>query len=174
MRAWTTAEITHLTQHSHLGAKHLAIELDRSERSIRLKAAELGISLRQPGSRRGILIGQPRGTKWTDQPEVMGRDRLTRIREDILAGKLHLPTILAQIRRQLEQPLDLCPKCTSRAVDRPQTGLCQVCHLRELARGHRDEDDLQDAKRELWRARQERSRANRRQASEHPDAQPDT
>lgn len=160
---WTTKEISYLRENSHLGAEAIARHLHRTPTAIRLKARNLGVSLRRPGSRRGLLLGQPRGTRWSDLGPSTASGRLERLRSDVLSGKVHLPALYERIRRQMdESTVALCPSCTARPVEREQTGLCSVCHLRELARAHRDEDELQTAQRELWRARQERSRANRK------------
>lgn len=164
MNLWTTKEIAYLRENSHLGADAIAKHLNRTPTAVRLKARNMGVSLRRPGSRRGLLLGQPRGTRWVDLGPSTSSSRLERLRDDVLSGKVHLPALYERIKRQLDEPLlALCPTCTARPVERPQTGLCAVCHLRELARAHRDEDELQTAQRELWRARQERSRANRKQ-----------
>ena len=51
--AWTQTEIDYLTANASSGAKAIATHLGRSEAVVRTKAQQLGLSLRQPGSKVG-------------------------------------------------------------------------------------------------------------------------
>lgn len=169
-RPWTTAELKLLQEQGHLGAKALAELLDRSTQSVKHVAHRHGISLRRRGERRGLLLGQPRRTSWKTSADTIPTERLERIRQEALAGDLNLEELYRRIREDILNPhRPICPKCATRPQEKPATGLCQVCHYRELARAHRDHEALVDAKRELWRARQARSREGRaRRSAEEP------
>lgn len=157
---WTVTELQVLRQHGNQGAQVVATMLGRSVPSVKAAAVRYRISLRQPGHRRGHILGQPTAGRWVDQ----GADasRLAAIRADALAGVVDLAQLEARVREHVHGPRrPLCPACGQRPQERASTGLCEPCHLRELARAHRDELDRREARRELWRARQERSRATR-------------
>lgn len=170
-RPWTTAELALLRDQSDLGARALAQILDRSIQSVKHVAHRHGISLRRRGEKRGLLLGQPRRTSWKDSTEVIPPERLERIRAAARSGDLDLEELYRRIRQDTATPnRPVCPKCVSRPQEKPATGLCAVCHYRELARVHRDHEALTDAKRELWRARQARSREGRaKRAAGEPD-----
>lgn len=160
-RPWTSSEIATLREHAHLGATAVATLLGRSVRAVRLAASRNRISLRRQGERRGIILGQPRAVSWSSQSGA-GADstRLSAIREDALAGVIDLGDLE---RRALEEMVSrtrsLCPSCGARPQERRSTGLCEPCHLRGLARAHRDEMDRREARRDLWAARQAKHRA---------------
>jgi hypothetical protein len=63
---------------------------------------------------------------------------------------------------RLDADAELCPKCVSRPIRVAATGLCWVCHLRELAEAHREAIEELEAQRELWTARQQLKRARGR------------
>ena len=63
---------------------------------------------------------------------------------------------------KLEADAELCPLCVARPVRVRSTGLCRVCHLRELAERHREAIDELEAQRELWTARQQLKRGRDR------------
>lgn len=169
-KGWTSFEITTLRQNAHLGAHACAALLGRSVKSVKRKAEQKRISLRKPGERRGLILGQNRGTSWIDQ-KVSGIDpaRLEALRRDVLSGEVDM-TILEQRVRDavLERHRPLCPWCGQRPQERATTGLCEPCHWRELARAHRDSVERTAARRELDAARQEASRARRRSTAPIP------
>ena len=65
-------------------------------------------------------------------------------------------------RLQLDADAELCPLCVARPIRVAATGLCRVCHLRELAERHREALEELEAQRELWTARQQLKRARDR------------
>lgn len=151
-----------LREHAHEGAVVVAMMLGRSEHSVRQAAKRYRVSLRRKGERRGLILGQTR--RWADGAQTgVDGSRLAVIREEVLAGAVDMATLEARIRVSVSGPRrPICPSCCQREQERPSTGLCEVCHLRELARAHRDEVERREARRELWQARQEKSRARRR------------
>lgn len=159
---WGTEEVRSLREHAHEGAVVVAIMLGRSEHSVRQAAKRYRVSLRRKGERRGLILGQTR--RWADGAQTgVDGSRLAVIREEVLAGVVDMATLEARIRVSVSGPRrPICPSCCQREQERPSTGLCEVCHLRELARAHRDEVERREARRELWQARQEKSRARRR------------
>lgn len=166
-RPWTSREIQTLRENAHRGAHTISALLDRSPMSVKHVAHRLGISLRRRGERRGLLLGQPRATSWKTSTDAIPPERLARIREEALRGDLDLEELYRRIREDVtDQTRPLCPLCAARPQEKAATGLCAVCHYRELARVHRDQEALTDAKRELWRARQARSREGRARRAE--------
>lgn len=164
-REWTLSEIQLVRDNAHLGVHTLAQMLNRSENSIRHLASRLRISLRQRGSRRGLLLGQRRGVRWGYQQG--DGIALSMLRNDVLDGETNLTELESRVREiALGSEKPTCPACGARPQTRETTGLCEVCHLRALAQAHRDDKATREAKRELWRARQESSRAKRAKSSE--------
>lgn len=161
--SWTTGEIARLRRLAGtLSLEELAAELGRSTGSIRGAAHRHAISLRRTGERRGRILGQPAGVRL-----ISGEDALTRLeawrrlREDVLAGRVDTGRIERRVRAALRGE-DLCPLCARRPVEVNRTGLCEVCHLTELARGHRDELERIEAARENDAARALTYRARKR------------
>jgi ribosomal protein L37AE/L43A len=168
-RAWTTSEIEYMRKNSHLGAKALAGIFGRSQRSVVCAATRLRISLRPPGERRGLILGQPRAQSWAEQKSIgMTADRLERIRDDVLSGDVTMTSLEARAREIAlgDRARPVCPACGARPQERKSTGLCEPCHLRALAQAHRDSESQRDAQRELWRARQESSRSKRNKSAQ--------
>lgn len=162
-RPWTSSEILKLRNNANLGAEAVAAILGRSVKSVKHKAARERISLRKPGERRGLLLGQAKDTAWMDQ-QVISPTRLKEIRDQAISGELDLGALERRIREAVLRPhRPLCPWCSTRPVERQTTGLCEPCHLRELARAHREEAERASARRDLDAARQQASRARRRQ-----------
>lgn len=156
--AWTSVEIKTLREHAHLGLVAVALLLGRSEHSVQSAAKRYRISLRRVGERRGKILGQPARGRWTDQ--TADSARLAAIRSDVLDGSVSIPELERRIRDRIYGPAKpLCPSCGQREQEKATTGLCEPCHLRELARAHRDEIDRRAARRELAQARQEKHRA---------------
>jgi hypothetical protein len=151
---WTGSEIAFLRSHASLGAEEIARELGRSTSSVKSAAKRLRISLRRPGSRRGLVLGQPRSISLRRE-----------LRAGALSGRVSAEALEA--RRRLEE-LEICPSCAAREITNPKTGLCTVCHKRGLERAHREELErlrAEDAaQRDLWQARQEVKRARDRRA----------
>lgn len=161
-RAWTSGEIQKLRNNAHLGAQACATILGRSVKSVKQKAQRERISLRPPGERRGLLLGQAKHAAWMDQG-VISPGRLREMREQAIAGELDLGRLERIIVDRVRNPhRPLCPWCGTRPAERQTTGLCEPCHLRELARAHREEAERAAARRELDAARQQASRARRR------------
>ncbi|MFA7265119.1 MAG: hypothetical protein WC054_02305 [Candidatus Nanopelagicales bacterium] len=158
-RAWTSSEIDTLRKHSHRGATWLAAILDRSTASVKRAAHTHRISLRQKGSRRGLLLGQPRDATLIElrqaarDPAALGQ--LLQAQRD---GTIP-PEIITQAQQIALRELPLCPACTRNHANHKQTGLCRACYLRGLAAAHQAHLDAQDAQRDLWTARQQAKRA---------------
>lgn len=159
MRSWTVAEIAKLRESAHLGIEALEHILERPRWSIKKAAQRHRISLRPRGERRGHILGQPTRGSWTDQA---GADRilLAQIRQEALDGDLDMAKLEARIMEAITSRKPICPSCGKRPQERGSTGLCEPCHSRLLAWAHRDERDRREAKRELWRARQEKHRSS--------------
>lgn len=162
-RGWTSAELQALRANAHLGADALAAILNRPREAVRSAAHRHRISLRQSGENRGAVLGQPRGQRWADQIRAgVSPERLAAIRRDTRDGVVDMATLERKARDAVYgKPRPVCPACGQRPIERQQTGLCEVCHWRELARAHRDEADRIEARRALDAARQEKSRAGR-------------
>lgn len=163
-RPWTSSEILRLRNNANLGVEACAALLGRSPKSVKQKAQRERISLRRPGERRGLLIGQSKHKSWMDQ-EGISPARLAKIREEVIAGEINLGDLERRVIDAVRRPnRPLCPWCSSRPIERQTTGLCEPCHLRELARAHRDEAERAAARRDLDAARQQASRARRKGA----------
>lgn len=163
MREWTSSELAALRANAHLGAVVVAELLGRSLSSVKHQARRQRISLRVPGERRGLVLGQPRGVRWADQAKAgVPAERLTMIREQVLAGLVDMGVLEARVRDWTSgRPRPICPACGQRPIERTTTGTCEVCHWTHLARAHRDEADRIEARRALDAARQSKSRASR-------------
>lgn len=145
---WTSREIAYLRAHAELGAEELASRLGKTRGAVKRAASRFRISLRQPGSRRGSMLGQPRGVS-------MRRDL-----EALAGGSVDVSRL--ERRRRLEAEGELCPSC-ARDYAEPTSGLCRPCHLRRLARLHREDtaarEREEEAQRDLWQARQAKKRS---------------
>jgi hypothetical protein len=150
---WTTTDIRYLREHASLGASELAMRMGRSPAAVKRAAGRFRISLRRPGSRRGSVLGQPRGVSLRRE-----------LRTDLTGGRVD-PEVLAT-RMRLDADAELCPLCVARPIRVIATGLCRVCHLRELAEAHREAIEELEAQRELWTARQQLKRARERAGGE--------
>lgn len=148
IKPWTTGELRILRENAGLGAAEVARLLNRSVSSVRCMALRQRISLRKPGSRRGLVLGQPRG-------ESIG----AQIREDVVSGRIDAE-ILAQ-RMALIQDAELCPSCGRRPVEVRSTGFCTCCHKDRLTEAHLAEVEKIDAQRALWSSRQTLHRARK-------------
>lgn len=164
--AWTSKEVARLRTVAHLGASGAAEHLGRTMKSVRQAAARHRISLRQPGERRGLVLGQPRGVSLIEARDAAAHtEALRAVREDVLAGRLDPADLERAARRKylLERGVALCPGCARNPQENRSTGLCIPCHLRHLADGHRGLAEAREAQRELWRERQRKARRRRRE-----------
>jgi hypothetical protein len=134
-----------MREHAHEGAREVARLLDRSEDSVRSFAARSRVSLRRKGSRRGILMGQPRGVSLRRE-----------IRETLIVDR---HDELAAARAVLDAEAALCPRCGARPVRASRTGWCNVCNCEHLAMQHDELTRDAAALRELWAARTRRKAA---------------
>lgn len=144
-RPWSPRdEYPVLGRFAHLGAKALAAKLGRSIYSVKTKAGALGISLRQPGSRRGLLLGQPRAVSLCDE------EATTKLRDLVLTGKVDMSLVLDRISLQATGDALICPHCGKRPVEvrRPggKNGLCEVCHKSLLIEALNDELAILEAR----------------------------
>lgn len=158
---WTSRELARLRMVAHLGTAGAAEALGRSPGSVRVAASRHRISLRQPGERRGLVLGQPRGVSLIEAREAAAHaEALRAVREEVLAGRLDPADLERAARRRylLERGVPLCPGCARNPQENKATGLCTPCHLRHLAEGHALTEEERRARRELWRARQRKSR----------------
>jgi len=103
--------------------------------------------LRRSGSRRGLLLGQPRDLS---------------LRELLPAGCDRETAALVLARRRLDEEAALCPACGRRAASIRSTGLCLVCHRHRLADNLRELAAEREATRDHWQAKQALKRARDR------------
>lgn len=161
-RPWTSSEILKLRNNANLGAEACAAILGRSVKSVKHKAARERISLRKPGERRGLMLGQAKNAAWMEQTGI-SPTRLHQMREEAIAGTLDLGELERRAADAVRNPhRPLCPWCGTRPQQKASTGLCEPCHWRELARQHREEAERAAARRDLDAARQQASRARRK------------
>lgn len=65
-RPWTTQELARLRELAGNAPELIAEELGRTLSSVQMAAHRNRISLRRSGERRGLVLGQPRGTSYLD------------------------------------------------------------------------------------------------------------
>lgn len=135
---WTTRDIAFLRANAGLGVDELARLTGRSRQAVKAAAHRSGISLRRPGERRGLLLGQPRGLRLGELLPAADRETAA----------------LVLARQRIDEGAELCPSCCVRPVRVKSTGLCIPCHKRRLAEVHRELLAEREATRELWQARQ--------------------
>lgn len=138
-----------------LGAGALAELLGRSVKSVRKAAHRYRISLRKPGSRRGLILGQPRDMSFLeDREKSISLKAMAILRRDVIEGRLDPVRLERAVHRAylLATGAPLCPRCTCRPQEQP-SGFCRDCHLKVLAQAHRDELTQHEAQQELWRER---------------------
>jgi len=143
---WTATDIRYLREHASLGADELARRMGRSPAAVKRAASRFGVSLRRSGSRRGSVMGQPRGVSLRGE-----------LRADLVSGRVDQEVLARRLR--LDAEAELCPSCAARPIRVAATGLCRVCHLRVLAELHREALEELEARRDLWTARQQLKRA---------------
>jgi hypothetical protein len=144
-KPWTSKEVALLRDNAARGARECSNLLGRSLPSVRCTAHRHRISLRRPGSRRGSVLGQPRGVSLRSG-----------LREDLVGPKV---AAAMAARMALDREAELCPYCAARPITVPTTGLCRTCHLHALAQAHREQLAEIEAQRALWQSRQELKRA---------------
>lgn len=161
---WTSQEVASLRDLAHLGAATAAEVLGRSIGSVKQAAHRHRISLRRPGCRRGLVLGQPRSVSWASARSA-GRliSAFRRVREEVLAGQLDMAELENEVTRaaKIARGDPLCPGCSRNPQEIPHTGLCRDCHYRRLAEAHRGLRTIRAPRRELWRAKQHKSRSRR-------------
>ncbi len=158
IRPWTSGELAELRRLAgKVDPDTLSTTLGRSRKAILRAAERHRISLRRQGERRGRILGQPRGVSLVADNRV--RLRLLRnLREDVIAGRVD-PARLERRIRAITRGAPLCPSCVVRPVEVRWTGLCEDCHLHQLADQHRIEADRLEAQRGLDGQRQRKHRA---------------
>ena len=156
VREWNTTEIRILRNEAAQGAEALAFMLDRSVSSVRSAAKRLRISLRRPGQRCGLVLGQPRGVALS---AVMSREMAEELRSDPARASL-----VAQ-RLEVDRAGGLCPCCGMRPIRVRSSGLCMACHKTRLADGHRETAAEACANRDWWLQKQQLRRARAAQES---------
>lgn len=150
---WTSADLAQLRRVASLGLDGASAVLGRSPTAVRAQAFRQRISLRRPGEHRGRSLGDL-GRKLQEAQKVRA---LRQLREDVLAGRVDIVRIERRLRL-ISKGADLCPACGMRPIEIPRTGMCEDCHLRGLAAGHRAELTRSSAERELDRERQRKHR----------------
>lgn len=150
------------------GIMAIAEALGRSTTSIKMAAHRYRISLRGPGYRGGLVLGQPRGVSFGGANgngcrEFQNVRVFREIRDDLLAGKIQISELELEATRRckLARGTPLCPMCARNPQEIERTGLCNDCHLKELARAHRNLEQLRSPQREVWNAKQQNSRRRR-------------
>lgn len=171
-RAWTSKQLAELRRLAPMGVDACADLLDRSPESIRQAAKRHRISLRQPGSRRGLILGQPRGTSWAilrTAAEQTGL--LADLRDRVLAGEIDPAGLERRALDLLAHGAELCPRCVARPVlAGHRSGLCDVCWRRSLNEALAHEQLLETERREGDRLKQANSRRRRRPDPERTTA----
>lgn len=172
---WTVKEVARLRDLADMGAEGVAEELGRTLWSVRNAARKHRISLRRPGIRGGLILGQPRSVSFADAKLLAAQlQALSRVRADVLAGKVDMGRLEREVRRAhlVARGVPLCPRCAKNPQERAATGLCEDCHLRELVRvyelGQRKSDEGRNRAdtstvREYNNAKQRRSRERRKE-----------
>ncbi len=149
---WTTGEIVVLMEHRSEGAAAVAARLGRSVPCVKAAAHRLRVSLRQPGSYRGSVLGQARGASLT-----------AAMRHDLATGVVDAEVLAERMR--LDHERMLCPVCGVRPQRRERSGWCLVCHRRALAEKHLELLQELDARRAMDAGKQLLCRARERYAS---------
>jgi hypothetical protein len=157
-RSWTTQEVQTLRSKAHLGADTLADLLERPVGSVKMQAYRQRISLRRPGSRFGLVLGQPRTVSFAGAAN--GGRALAEYREAVVAGRVD-PAAIERRARLLAEKAPLCPACVQAPIEVQSTGLCRACHLEQLADAHRLQEREAVKAREVDAAKQAKARTIR-------------
>ena len=150
-KPWHTGELVLLMEHRHEGAVAVAALLGRSVPCVKAAAHRLRLSLRQPGSYRGSVLGQVRGVSLSAQ-----------VRDDLVSGAVDAEVLAERMR--LDRERALCPVCGVRPQRRERSGWCLVCWRRALAEKHLELLEEIDAKRAMDAGKQALHRARERYA----------
>lgn len=156
-------EIQKLRSLATLGAEAVADELDRSVWSVRKMAYRHRISLRQPGRRDGLVLGQPRGVSLKAKRSAdASLQAIEEVRSAIAAGLVDPGSLERAVRRRRRLLLGeaVCPTCAVNPIER-DTGLCDDCHWRSMADVHRRGETATDGQREYERERKRAQRARK-------------
>lgn len=140
-KQWTTGELTLLREYACLGAREVAARLGRSVGSVKAAAYRHRISLRRAGSRRGLILGQPRGVSLRAE-----------VRNELVCGRRDE---LLERRARLDAEAQLCPVCGMRP-QRTSAGFCLACTLDRQTAHYEELLADQAALRRAWSARQRR------------------
>jgi hypothetical protein len=143
---WTTAELAYLRKNASLGAVTIAEALRRSVGSVKQAAHRAGISLRRPGSTRGLLLGQARGTKL----RYMKKTKLEEMRKALANGTIDAVAVRRRLDEILAGRVDgaLCSRCTRERAGK--SGFCRPCHVEGLIEAYEREKTYADRTAEVW------------------------
>lgn len=125
MSDWRTADLKVLQT---LNAKGMTPEqiathiTGHSAYAIRKKGYAIGLSWRRPGSRKGLVLGQPRNVS------LKHDEKTAHLCELIRAGRIKPHVIATRLELATRADAELCPTCSRRPVTVQRTGLCVVCH----------------------------------------------
>ena len=163
-QGWRGSEIRYLRGHAREGAAAIAAHLsalrasEKDPRSaltvkaVTRQAERMRIALRRPGSRRGRMLGQPRGESWAAGPS-------SALRQAALEGALDLTLAEGRIAAEVSGQAPVCPSCGMRPAWHTKTGLCVVCHKKRLAEQLRQQTSEAEAERDYQSAKQQAHRA---------------
>ena len=144
-QGWKGSEIRYLRGHAREGAAAIATHLslllasERDPRSaltvkaVTRQAERMRIALRRPGSRRGRMLGQPRGESWVAGPSSV-------LRQAALAGALDLTLAEGRIAAEASGQAPV------------------VCHKKRLAEQLRQQTSEAEAERDYQSAKQQAHR----------------
>lgn len=172
-KPWTSHDIRTLKALAGtVNVASLARTLGRSISSVRAAANRHRISLRQPGSTSGLLLGQPRGVSLRDT-RTLGHTvtQLQAMRTAALNGDVDLEQLEQRLadQRALARGATPCPRCTIRPQRRDH-GICDVCHIKQLAKAHADLAHIDAAERDYWAKKKAAQRAGLTLTPDTPDA----
>ena len=173
-QGWKGSEIRYLRGHAREGAAAIAAHLSAlraaekapratlTVKAVTRQAERMRIALRRPGSRRGRMLGQPRGESWVAGPS-------SALRQAALEGALDLTLAEGRIAAELGGQAPVCPSCGMRPAWHTKTGLCIVCHKKRLAEQLRQQTSEAEAERDYQSAKQQahRTRVCRIEGCDH-------
>lgn len=127
-----------------------------SPNAIRQKGYAIGLSWRRKGSRRGLVIGQPRSVS------LASHARTAALRELILSGKVKPRVILARLALSVRTDAAWCPSCGKRpSHPASRFGLCPICHKEVLVEIQEEELVTIEAHKGQQNVWQKKSRARK-------------
>lgn len=146
-KPWKYHEEKYLREHADDGRKAIAHHLGRSPEAIKVKARELGVSLRKDGEHRGRKLGESAASV-----ELYRRT---------LAQGIDPEQAVERVRNR--HRLEICPNCGKKRVLSQLSGFCEPCHITALTEAVRqaivEERELEVAMKEHAVARTESKRA---------------